>query len=639
MFRFMRDSEKVKRYLLIFFLGIVSLGMVITLMPLNPSDAARADNTYLAQIGGKKITSQELRKVIDNRLKNSQSGYNPSLAAYIAPSMLDQMVLQEAILLQARKLGIEASPAEVLKAARAIPGLYNNGVFIGEDKLEQATGLTSDQLEAQLGEGIVAQKMQDIITDGVQVTPAEVRAEFLKRNNKAKIQYVLFDPSQYIKAVKVTPEALEAYYKQNTPRYSLPEKRRVRYVLVDSDALRAQVKVSDQEVKQYYNQHSSDYRVPERVHITHILFKTTGKTPAEVATIEKTARDVLNQIKSGKDFGALAKQYSEDSSAQQGGDINWIVRGQTVKEFEDSAFSMKPGQVSELVKTIYGIHILKVLDKQTAHLQTLDEVKEQIRPTLEKEKLDRAQQTLGDELGRRFQKNPKAFDDVARQANLEVKETPLFNYKGILPDFGSSEAFANLSYQLRLNEVGEPISVPKGLAIIQVTAIVAEHQAKLDEARAQVEQDYRASESKVLAADASRQFAEKCKTQDFKAAARAMKLTVKESADFSEQDYVENVGQGSSLPGAFTLPPGKTSDVLPAGANSVVFNVLAHTPAVEANLPQQQDQISEELVQRKRSLAFEIYRKNLKQKLVKSGELKLNDAAMKQFMGTYAKQS
>ena len=639
MFRFMRDSEKVKRYLLIFFLGIVSLGMVITLMPLNPSDTARADNTYLAQIGGKKITGQELRKMVDNRLKGSQGGYNPSLAAYIAPSMLDEMVYREAILLQARKLGIEASPAEVLKAAQAIPGLYNNGVFIGEDKLEQAIGMTSDQLEEELGEGIVAQKMQEIITDGVQVTAAEVRAEFVKRNDKTKIQYVLFDPSQYIKGVKVTPEALEGFFKQSSARYSLPEERRVRYVLIDPDALHAQIKVSDQEVKQYYNQHISDYRVPERVHVAHILFKTTGKTPAEVATIEKTARDVLGQIKSGKDFGELARQHSEDSSAPQGGDINWIVRGQTVKEFEDAAFSMKPGQVSDLVKTIYGIHILKVLDRQNAHLQTLDEVKYQIRPTLEKEKLVRSEQALADDLGRRLQQNPKAFGDVARQANLEVKETPLFKYKQTLPDFGNSEGFANLSFQLRLNDVGEPVTVPKGQAIIQVIDIVPEHQAKMDEVRAQVEQDYRASESKVLAADAARQFAEKCKTQDFKAAARAMSLTVKESVDFSVLDNVENIGQGSSLSDAFTLPVGKTSNVVPAGANSVVFNVLAHTPAVEADLPRQQDQISEELVERKRSLAFEIYRKNLKQRLVKSGELKMNDAAMKQFMGTYAKQS
>src|SRR6266567_4192082 len=243
MFRFMRDSEKVKRYLLIFFLGIVSLGMVITLMPLNPSDAARVDNTYLARIGGKKITGQDLRKVIENRLKNSQSGYNPALAGYLAPSMLDEMVAQEGILLQAHKLGIEAAPAEVFKAAQSIPGLYSNGVFIGEDKLEQATGLTIGQFEEQLGEGIVAQKMHEIITDGVQVTPAELRAEFLKRNNKTKIQYVLFDPSQYIKAVKVTPVALAAYYKQNATRYSLPEQRRARYVLIGADQLRAQVKV------------------------------------------------------------------------------------------------------------------------------------------------------------------------------------------------------------------------------------------------------------------------------------------------------------------------------------------------------------------------------------------------------------
>lgn len=639
MFRFMRNSEKVKKYLLIFFLGIVSVGMVITLMPLNPSDAARVDNSSLAQIGGKKITSEELDQTIRTRLKNSQYGYNPQIAAIMAQPLLDDMIQRQAILLQAKKLGIVASPQEVLRAAQAIPGLYTNGVFIGTDKFEQATGMTIDQFEDQLRESIVSQKMQDIITDGVQVTPEAVRAEFIKRNTKARIQYVLFDPSQYIKAVNVTPDALDAFYKKDIARYKVPEERQVRYALIDADHLRAQGKVSDQDIKQYYDEHLSDYRVPDRVHVTHILFKTTGKTPAEITTIENTARDVLNQIKAGKDFGELAKQYSEDSSAQKGGDIGWIVRGQTVKEFEDAAFSMKPGQVSDLIRTIYGIHIIKVLDKQTAHLQTLDEVKDGIQASLQKQKLDQAQQTMSDELGRKFKQNPKGFADVARQAGLDVKETPLFKYKETLPDFGNSEAFANLAFQLRQGEVGEPITVPKGLAIIQVTSIVPEHQATLDEVRAQVEQDYRAAQSKVLAADAARQFADKCKTQDFKAAARALKLTVKESKDFAQQEYVENVGAGSALSAAFTLAQGKTSDVVSVGANEVVFNVLSHTSANEADLPQQQDQIAEELVEQQRSLAFEIYKKNLKVQLLHSGELKINDAAMKQFQANFSRQS
>ena len=639
MFRFMRKSEKVKRYLLILFLGIVSVGMVLVLAPLPSGDTGRMESNSLAEIGGRKITTQDLDQTIRNQLQRSQYGYNAAIASIMAPQFLDEMIQQEATRLQAKKLGIQASPEEVLRAAQTTPGLYDNGAFIGREQFERIAGMTVDQFENQLRDSIVSDKLKAIVTDGVQVPPVEVRNEFIKRNTRAKIEYVVLDPSQFIKDVKIAPDALDAFFKKAAAPYKLPEQRRVRYVLVDTARIQAQVKLTDDDIKNYYGSHLADYRVPDRVKVAHILFKTTGKTPAEINTLESTARDVLSQAKSGKDFAELAKRYSEDSSAQKGGDIDWIVRGQTVKEFETAAFSLRPGQISDLIKTTYGIHIVKVLDKQGAHLQTLDEVKNDIRSELERAKLAQAQQALADDLGRKFNASPKDFEGVARTAGLEVKETPLFKFKETLPDFGNSEAFANLSFQLRTGEVGQPITVPKGLAIIQLTEIVPEHQAKLDEVRATVEQDYRNAQSKVLAAEKARQVADKAKSQDFKAAAKALGLTVKESNDFTQQDNVENVGSGSTLSAAFTLAPGQTSDVITSGANQIVFRVLTHTPANEADLPSQQDQIAEELVNQKRDLAFQIYRRNLKLQLIRSGELKINNAAMKQFQSNLQRES
>src|SRR2546430_5761489 len=162
-------------------------------------------------------------------------------------------------------------------------------------------------------------KVRNVITDGVVVTPAEVHEEFVKRNAKAKIEYVVFDPSQFLKSVQVTPAALDAFFKKSPERYKAPPQRRVRYVLIDADRVRAEVKIDEAALRQYYGQHLSDYRVPDRVKVAHILFKTAGKNPAEVSTIEKTAQDVLAQVKSGGDFAELAKQHSEDTSAQSGG--------------------------------------------------------------------------------------------------------------------------------------------------------------------------------------------------------------------------------------------------------------------------------------------------------------------------------
>jgi len=636
MFRlFKKRREAVKKYLLIFFLGIVSVGMVITLAPIPAGDTGQLEANVLADIGGVSITSQDLSRSIQSRLRNSPLANDPQFIMRMAGIILDDMILRRALWTQAKKLGIQVSDQEVLQAAQAIPGLYLNGVFVGENWIYQQTGMTVAQFQEQLREGLLQEKMRAVLTDGIRVNPAEVRDEFLRRNAKARIEYVLFDPSQLVKAVNVTPEALEAFFKKDPGQYKVQEQRRVRYVLIDTDRVREQVKVSENELKEYYGQHLSEYRVPDRVKASHVLFKTEGKSAEEISTLEKTARDVLTQIRSGADFGDMAKKYSEDATAANGGDIGWIVRGQTVKEFEEAAFSMKPGQVSDLIKTAYGIHILKVLDKQSAHLQTFEEVKGQIQDQVEKQRLAEAQQSLASELERQLQQNPQNFQAVARKFGLEAKETPLFRYNQAVADLGSGEAFQNLAFQLRVGGVGTPVTVPKGLAIIQLLEIVPAHPPKLEEVRAAVEQDYRAAQSQELAGQKAAEFAAKVKSGDFKKQAQAMGLSVKESKDFTQQDYVEGLGSGSQLSAAFTRAPGETSDVVSLGGNRVVFRVAARTPAAEVDLPGQQDQIAEELLERKRNLAWEIYRQSLKQQLVSSGELKLNDAAMKKFLAAY----
>jgi len=641
MFRlFKKKRELVKKYLLIFFLSIVSVGMIVTLAPIFPGGDRGMEPNVLAEVGGTPITSNDLQRNIQSRLRGSPLGNDPQMVSRMAGIVLDDMIVRRVLWTQAKKLGVGISDLELQRGLQtAIPSLYPDGVFVGLDRyrdfISQQTGMTVPQFEAQFRESLLQEKMRAIITDGVRVTPAEVREEFIKRNTKARIEYVLFDPSQYLKAVEITPAALEAFFQKGPSKYKVPETRRVRYVLIDMDRVRAQVKLSDADLKQYYGQHVGEYHVSDRVKVSHILFKTEGKTPEEVVAIEKKAREVLGQLKAGGDFADLAKKNSEDSSAPNGGDLGWIVRGQTVKEFETAAFSMKPGQISDLIKTTYGFHIIKLFDKQTAHLQTFEEVRDQIRQQLERERLSDAQQTLTTRLEREFQQDPKNFQTIAQKNGLEIKETPPFRYNQPVPDLGTGEGFHNLAFQLREGAVGSGVSVPKGMAIIQVTQVVPEHLPQLEEVRAVVEQDYRAAQSQVLAVQKAEQFAAKAKGADLKKVAQSMGLAVKESKDITQQDYIDGVGSGSQLPSAFTLPVGQSSDALAVGGNRIVFRVASRIPAVEADLPAQQEQIAEEVVERKRSLAWELYQQNLKGQLKASGVLKMNEAAMKSFLATY----
>jgi parvulin-like peptidyl-prolyl isomerase len=214
----------------------------------------------------------------------------------------------------------------------------------------------------------------------------------------------------------------------------------------------------------------------------------------------------------------------------------------------------------------------------------------------------------------------------------------LFKYGQVVADLGSGDSFENLAFQLHKGEVGTPISVPKGQAVIQLADIVPEHVPTLNEVRARVEEDYRAQQSRVLSGEKAKQFAAQVKTGDFAKIAKADGLTVTESKDFTQQDNIEGVGPGSQIPSAFTLNENQTSGVVPVGGRTMVFRVVSHTAPEEADFARQRDQITEELLDRKRNLAFELFEQNLKAQLVRTGELKLNSLALQQFIAQYKNQ-
>lgn len=643
MFRlFKKHRARVYKILLVFFLAIVSIGMILIFTPLGGGDVQQSQTNVLARVGDVRITTQALSESIDQRLQHSSLGNDPSLVPLIASQILDNMVLQQALAIEAKKMGLEVSNMELRASLESIPWLYPGGRFVGmqayQYTVRQQTGMSTAEFENEVRDGLLVQKISAVVSDGVEVTPGEVHSAFEQQNLRARIRYVVFDPSKFLKAVPITQPALESYFQKNATQYRQKEQRQVRYVLITPDDVRSQASVNDDQLKGYYTAHLDDYQVPNRVKAEQILFKTTGKSPAEAKALEKTAQGVLAKIRAGADFAQMAKKYSEDTtSASNGGLIGWIVRGQ-MPQVQDVAFALQPGQISGLVHTSYGIVIIKVLDKQTAHLKTFAEVEDSIRAHLMAQKVVQVEQDYSDKLDTEFKANPSQFDVLAQKAGLKVRETPLFQYGQTVPDFGSNDAFQNLAFELKKNEVGQAITVPKGTAIIQLIQIVPAHIPKLDAVRAMVEEDYRAKQSVVLAHQKAVAFAAQVKKGDFEKIARAEGLTAKESKDFTRQDSVPGLGPGTSLPEAFTLKPGQSSGVLSVEGNDVVIQVVWHTPADESQFAAQQDQIREQLLTQKRSLAFELYSQNLKQQLMRSGKLKINESALKVFLASYARK-
>src|ERR1700687_3071401 len=368
------------------FLGVVValLGgsMLLYLVPQTPGTGEAATD-MVAKVGDQAVTLGEVRQQLAQIEQRNQ--VPKPLESLYARQILNQLVFAKEIEYEAKRLGVTVSDQERADRIRQyVPTAFTGGTFVGMDRyaaeVQARYQMTVPVFEELVRQGLIEEKFRKLLTDGISVGPAELQDEFRYKNEKVKLDYALIKPEDL--ESKITPDEAEvrAAYEKNKSKYQVPERRVVRYALVDVNQIRQNVQVSDDMLKLQYQANIQQYQVPNRVHVEHILFMTVGKPDAEVEEIKKKAEDVLKQVKKGGKFEDLAKKYSEDpGSKAKGGDLGWITQGQTVPEFEKTAFSLNPGQVSDLVKTQYGFHVIKVLEKETAHTKPFDEVKDSLR--------------------------------------------------------------------------------------------------------------------------------------------------------------------------------------------------------------------------------------------------------------------
>src|SRR5260370_31420950 len=276
-------------------------------------------------------------------------------------------------------------------------------------------------------------------------------------------------------------------------------------------------------LKLQYQANIQQYQVPNRVHVEDILFMTVGKTDAEVEEVKKKAEDVLKQVKKGGKFEDLAKKYSEDpGSKDKGGDLSWITQGRAVPEFERTAFSLSPGQVSDLVKTQYGFHIIKVLEKDTAHTKPFDEVKDSLRAPLLLSQADKLASDISDKLSAAIrQSNKISLDDLAKQYRLTVNETRPISATDPLLELADSKEAKNAIFQLRTGELNPPVRTDRGYVVLSVKSIQTAHQGSLEEVRDRVIADLKREKSTELAKTKAEELIKRVKAgEKFDAAAR-----------------------------------------------------------------------------------------------------------------------
>jgi peptidyl-prolyl cis-trans isomerase D len=621
-------------------IGMLALSMLLYLVPQGPSSTESAGDV-VARVGDQTVTLAD----INNQLNEIRQRNNipRQLEGFYAQQLLKQLVFQKEMEYEAKRLGITVSDKERADRIRQIlPTAYNGDTFIGIDayanQVQQRFQMSVPVFEELIRSSLVEEKFRKLLTDGVSVSPAEIQEEFHFENEKIKLDYVFVKPEDL--AEKITPDEAEikSYYDQNKSKYQIPEKRVVRYGLLDLGQIRQNTPVTDDELKAVYHQNIQQYEVPNRVHAEHILFTTVGKTDAEVAEIKKKAEDVDAQAKKkGTNFEDLAKKYSEDpGSKAKGGDLGWIVQGQTVPEFEKAAFGLPKGEVSDLIKTQYGYHIIKVLDKETAHTKPFEEVKDSIRAPLLLQKVDQQAANIADKMSSQIrQSNKVTLDDLAQQYHLSIAETRPVAANDPVLELGNSQDVKDQIVRLRPGELSLPIRTDRGYVVLSLKHVLLPHPGTLEEVRDKIIADIKQQKSEQLARTKADDLVKRVKAgEKFDAAAKALGLDPKMSDLFARNGSLPGVGSGKLLAPAFSLNQGQAGGPMQIASSWFAYQVAEKVEPNPADFEAQKKTITDTLLQQKRNLAFEAFRTSLEERLKQEGKLKLMPEKMRSF-GTF----
>jgi peptidyl-prolyl cis-trans isomerase D len=411
--------------------------------------------------------------------------------------------------------------------------------------------------------------------------------------------------------------------------------------VLDPAKVGAGIQIPEAQLRAEYADRQADFQTPERVQARHILLKSDATNDAAV---KAKAEALLKQIQGGADFAKLAKEKSEDpGSGAQGGELGWIVKGQTVPEFEKAAFSLKPGETSGLVKTTYGYHIIQVEAHEQARLKPFEEVRPQLTAELQRAAAGQLMQSTADKAIAGLRQDPTHPEKTAEAVGGTLIRADNVQANEGIPGIGISKDLFDAVNLLHKDEVTlSPVSLPDGRVLIAVvTNLIPAHQGTLDEVRNEVKDKATQNKLQKVVSEKATELVSKAQSMggDLAKAAKSMGIEIKTSNDVTRQDAIEGVGTASTVPELFTKPVGSIVGPVSVSGKQLVAKIVSNTPANPADLPAQTSKIEDQLHQQKTRERATFFQQGLRDSLTASGKLKIHQDVIDRIIASYRTRS
>ena len=623
----MLDRMRRHRDWLKWSLGLVCVAFVLFYIPdfLKGTGADAASSDTIAKVEGHEITAGEFRRTYQAQVQAYRSAYGANMNDQllkqlgIEQQILQQMVDERAALAEAERLGVTVSDEEVRQRIFAMPAFQENGGFIGEQRYQQLLRMQRppmmpSEFETNVRRGLTVEKLRASLTDWLAVPDKELEEAYRRRNDKIKLAVVTFNADSFRGQATASDADVASYFEAHKDDFKIPEKRKIRYALLDIEAIRAKVVVPPADIEKAYNSSIEQYTTPEQVRASHILLKTEGKTDADV---KAKAEAILKQVKAGADFAELAKKNSEDeSNAKNGGDLDYFGRGRMVPEFDQAVFAMQPGQISDLVKTQYGYHIIKLVDKKNATTRSLAEVRQQLTDQLAYQRAQAQAADLAQNLEKQIAK-PADLDKVAKAQGLTVQESGFFARDEPILGLGPSPEAANKAFEMKPNDVSGPLRASRGFVFETLVAKQDPRDAKIDEVKDRVREEVVKQKARDLSQRKAADLAAKLKTApDFEKAAKAAGVEAKTTDLIAQDAPIPDLGAAPAVDeAAFKLPVGAVSDPIATDNGTAVIKVLEKKEVTPEEWTSSKDRFREELLTDRRNRFFAAYMAKAKQKM------------------------
>ncbi|MBW1734492.1 MAG: SurA N-terminal domain-containing protein [Deltaproteobacteria bacterium] len=539
--------KHAKSWLIKFLIAIIAVVFVFYFGYSFTSDQA----LKIAYVNGEVITGPEFEKAYRDMVSALQRRYKDRwddsmikrfrVKQRTLQNLIDQRLMTQA----ARDLGIDVTESEVQKAIMGYPAFQIDGRFDMRQYqyLLNQNHMKPEDFEATMTQDLLDKKLRQFLFAFADVTEQEVLEYYSFSKERIKVAFVQFKPEDFKKTIKFTEAGLKNYFETHREDYRVPKKVELTYMVIDPEDFKGEVTITEKEVLSFYEYNREEYVEPKQVKARHILFKLgQGAKKEAEEKARKRAEEVLAKARKGEDFAELARKYSEGPTKGKGGDLGFFKEGQMVPPFEKAAFKLKKGEISDIVKTRFGYHIIKVEEIKEARTKTIEDVRNEIVESLT--------MNLATELA--HEKGLSIMDQMpydvglevyAKQYGLKTKRSPFLAKNEPVPGIKGSERIGEAVFALEKNETTDLVELDGKFYIFQVARTKESYLPPLKEVREKVKEDYIAHLEAREAKSAASEYLKELKGgKSWDELAKEKGVKIDETGFFSRREPISKIG-------------------------------------------------------------------------------------------------